>query len=83
MDLLAVAVGGFLAPIFWASLMACVLWFLRRFFPRSVPFLFGPAISNIGWAIGLLVGRICRPVARLVSATRRDDARQGQASARR
>lgn len=74
--------GAFLAPLFWATILALCLWFVRRFFPRSEPYLFGP-ISNVGYLIGLGAGRLWRPIARRVAQARQGSGRQAPSCVRR
>ena len=47
--------------------LALVLWFCRRFFPRSVDYLFGP-ITNWGYLAGKVAGRAVRAAIRVWEA---------------
>ena len=66
---------AFLATLVSATILALALWVVRRFFPRSEDYLFGP-ISNVGYLMGKLAGRAVRLTTRLASRVHQDSGRQ-------
>lgn len=71
------ALEAFLAPFFWAGILGTLLWLTRRIYPPAVDYLFGP-ISNVGYLIGKLAGRLVRAV-RQASSSIRDRRQDGPA----
>ena len=68
MDTWRYAAAGLLAPLFWAALLAVLLWLTRRFLPRRAEtLLFGDGRYAIGWLAGRAV-RLLRQAARAVAS---------------
>lgn len=60
--------AGLVAPVFWATIAALGLWFLRRFLPGAEKYVRGPEHTyNFWFLIGRTIARLRRAIRRRAS----------------